>query len=146
VEEYLNTIRYAQRSRSITNSLRQNVVDAVLSPAHLEFLQAENKILKDRILNLKRDYDDDSETGKSRPRRDSVPVASSIMPIHDIGFDLTSVRAKLRQVEEEAKVTRAHCNSFKAKNDTLKGRYEDFLGKSAGVSKSSVYLSCFLAC
>jgi hypothetical protein len=55
LEESINTLRYAERSRSITNSLEKNVVSssqAVASPYEVAELRAENKRLRAQIREL----------------------------------------------------------------------------------------------
>jgi len=53
-EESINTLRYAERTRTITNSVKQNVIKAALTPAESAALRGENKVLKTKLLEMKR--------------------------------------------------------------------------------------------
>lgn len=50
----MNTLRYAERSRTITNSVKQNVVKAMLTPAECAALRGENKALKVKLSVLRK--------------------------------------------------------------------------------------------
>ena len=52
-EESINTLRYAERTRAITNSVKQNVNKAGLTPAEYAALRGENRMLKVKLLTLK---------------------------------------------------------------------------------------------
>ena len=52
VDESVNTLRYAERARTITNSVKQNVVKAVMTPAECAAMRGENKKLKSRLLDF----------------------------------------------------------------------------------------------
>ena len=52
LEESVNTLRYAQRAKSITNAVRQNVVARSLSSTESLAMQKENKLLKTQIADL----------------------------------------------------------------------------------------------
>lgn len=133
VEESLSTLRYAQRSRSITNSLRHNVVDAMMSPSQFSSLLAENKTLKARILNMKRQSDDGDD--RSFRLLQSSASTSSVVSTLDYNPDFSDIRARLRLAEAEAKVTREYYNSLKVTHNNLKAKYDPYMFKSAEVSK-----------
>jgi hypothetical protein len=54
LDESVNTLRYALRARTITNSVKQNVIKADMSPAECAALRGENKMLKTRVLDLQK--------------------------------------------------------------------------------------------
>ena len=53
MEESINTLRYAEKARSISNSIKRNVNQAVLTPAQCAALTAENMRLKAQVVKLK---------------------------------------------------------------------------------------------
>ena len=74
LEESVNTLRYALRARTITNSVKQNVIKAGMSPAECAVLRGENKLLKTRVLDLQRHIHHlESKTEEI----DSMSIASS---------------------------------------------------------------------
>jgi hypothetical protein len=131
VDESLNTLRYAQRSRCITNTIHQNVIDAT-NPAHVTTLLAENKMLKARILSMKRQHDE-LESGSVRTSQ-RIGSGSTVFSHQETGPDFSDIRAKLRLAEEEAKVTRAYCESIKSQTEKIKDRYRTISGNTAEVS------------
>ena len=52
VEESINTLRYAQRTRNIKNSVVRNVAVAAVSPVEVARLKRENQMLKLQLLQL----------------------------------------------------------------------------------------------
>ena len=50
----MNTLRYAERTKTITNCIKQNVLAPALSAAECVSLRAENKLLKKTMLNLRK--------------------------------------------------------------------------------------------
>jgi Kinesin motor domain len=52
IEESINTLRYAERARSISNTIKRNVSQALLSPAQCEALTMENMRLKALVAKL----------------------------------------------------------------------------------------------
>lgn len=109
----MNTLRYAERTRSITNSAKQNTLDANLTPAQCVALQAENKILKARIANLTR-----------RNAMNDVSVFDSSR-----GMEFSGLEAKLQLAKEQAKATRDSCNAVASTAVRLKERYEKVMIK-----------------
>jgi hypothetical protein len=116
-DESINTLRYAERTRSITNSVKQNVLDAILTPAQCAALQAENKILKARIANL--------------TRRSAV---NELSVFGSRGMEFSGIEAKLQRAQEEAKATRDSCSAVSSTADRLRERYKKFAGKVEAVS------------
>lgn len=112
-DESLNTLRYAERTRSITNAAKQNTLDkcAMLTPAQVAALIAETKILKARIANLTRrkqaanDFDDNR------------------------GMEFSGLEAKLRRAKVEAKAARDSCNAVASTADRLRERFMTFAGQ-----------------
>jgi hypothetical protein len=108
-EESMNTLRYAERTRSITNSVKQNTLHGpILTPAQCDALQAENKILKARIANLTR-----------RNATNYVTLSGSTSRM-----EFSGLVAKLQQAKIQAKETRDSCNAVAATASRLKERYE----------------------
>lgn len=54
IEESINTLRYAERARSISNTIKRNVSQALLSPAQCEALTKENMRLKALVAKLQK--------------------------------------------------------------------------------------------
>jgi hypothetical protein len=54
MEESINTLRYAERARSISNSIKRNVTQAMLTPNECAALTAENLQLKALVVSLKK--------------------------------------------------------------------------------------------
>ena len=52
LDESVNTLRYAERARTITNAVKQNVVKAVMTPAECAAMRGENKMLKAKVQEL----------------------------------------------------------------------------------------------
>lgn len=50
----MNTLRYAERTRMITNSYQQNVENPVMSPAEYGAMRGENRLLKSQLSQMKR--------------------------------------------------------------------------------------------
>ena len=50
VEESVNTLRYAERARNITNNATRNVIDRSMSPSEAAALRRENQMLKLQLL------------------------------------------------------------------------------------------------
>ena len=54
LEETVNTLRYAERTRSITNVIKRNMSAKALTPAEAAALRRENKFLKKQLAHLTR--------------------------------------------------------------------------------------------
>jgi len=52
LDESFNTLRYAERARTITNAVKQNVIKAVMTPAECAAMRGENKMLKVKVQEL----------------------------------------------------------------------------------------------
>ena len=52
LDESVNTLRYAERARTITNAVKQNVLKAVMTPAECAAMRGENKMLKSKVQEL----------------------------------------------------------------------------------------------
>jgi len=106
VEESMNTLRYAERSRSIANTLKRNSLRTVLlSSAESDALRSENERLKAEIRELRRrmlqSYSKDNTDNK-----------------------ITELQNKLREAEEEAKATRESCLTVASMSDKWRLRCE----------------------
>lgn len=134
VGESLNTLRYAQRSSSINNSICQNIAEGDKLPLQYTALLAENRKLRARLSTYKRRQEDyENET---RMISQYVVQSPSICSINENSADFSSIRAKLRLAEEEAKISRAYCKSFKSQSERLKDSIDFLGGKSAVVSQT----------
>lgn len=71
--ESVNTLRYAERTRTITNSVKQNVVKAALTPAESAALRKENKILKAKLIELTKNIQmlEGLKAAQTHPRQSS---------------------------------------------------------------------------
>jgi len=69
LEESVNTLRYAQRAKSITNAVKQNVVARSLSSTESFAMQRENKLLKNQIADLTKALNDMKMTMMSNPEQ-----------------------------------------------------------------------------
>ena len=99
----------------------------------------ENKALKSKIINLRnRRVSGAKEQHDIRPPLQRGNSTSSVMTITtstnnnnnnsshaNSSPDFASIRAKLRLAEEEAKKTRAYCNTIKWQSERMKDRYDD---------------------
>lgn len=54
MEESINTLRYAEKARSISNSIKRNVDQAILTPAQCTAMTAENMRLKALVIKLQK--------------------------------------------------------------------------------------------
>jgi hypothetical protein len=52
LDESINTLRYAERTRTITNAVKQNVFKAAMTPAECAAMRGENKMLKSKVQEL----------------------------------------------------------------------------------------------
>ena len=101
VDDSVNTLRYAERSRTITNSLRQNVVraDRTMSPAECASIRAENQKLKAQVTLLQRRVMQMQRKMEPGAPKDGCSGMDS---------ELSSLQAKLKLAEEEARAARAN--------------------------------------
>lgn len=74
LEESINTLRYAERTRSITNSIKQNVEKALMTPEECAVMRGENQMLKNKLMDLKARISQ-LETGRDHPES-TAPVSS----------------------------------------------------------------------
>ncbi len=57
LEDSLNTLRYAERTRSITNTVKKNLIkSSTLTPAEGAALRRENKVLRSQLLDITKKY------------------------------------------------------------------------------------------
>lgn len=113
-DESLNTLRYAERTRNITNNARPNISDCsylYLTPNEIAALQQENRVLKARIVNLNRRISSGANINDS-----SSIFAERSMP----GTDFSGLEIKLRRAREEAKATMDSCRSVASAADRVK--------------------------
>lgn len=131
VEESINTLRYAERSRAITNSVKQNVIQEALTPAESVAMRTENQSLKAQVLHLKkRMMVEDSKRPKSNLLDEGLSRDGKSM-----GSGLSSLQAKLKQAEAEAKEARQHSLSVASTADRWKDRF-NIMVKTSTVSYS----------
>lgn len=98
LDESVNTLRYAERTRTITNAVKQNVFKAAMTPAECAAMRGENKMLKSKVQELVKrvqlleqkagDADglslasnftmDDLSLGASIEERDPIKVESTV--------------------------------------------------------------------
>jgi hypothetical protein len=124
VEESINTLRYAERTRSITNCAKQNLIDVGSdTPAQCAALRAENKVLRARIANLT------SRLGCETVGFPAMKI--SLMSLNDmqkskreVGEVFSGIEAKLAKAQEEAQVARESCRNVSSAALRLKKRFE----------------------
>jgi hypothetical protein len=118
-DESLNTLRYAERARSITNSVNPNSSksDALLplTSSQIATLQEENKILRARITNLSRHHATNDLTVFGSGRG---------------GIDVTSLATKLQLARQEANATRQNCREVSSTSDRIRERFNIFPSKN----------------
>jgi hypothetical protein len=83
-EESINTLRYAERTRTITNSVKQNVTKAALTPAESAALRGENKVLKTKLLELKKRVRLLEQTGGKNGLHHNVSLEDSRGSYNDV--------------------------------------------------------------
>lgn len=116
-DESLNTLRYAERTRSIKNYAKQNIVDdnVIMSPAQCSALRAENRVLRARIANLTQ-----RGTAEYLPSTSASASASD----NDVGAEFCSVKAKLAKAQEIAQATKDSTQIMVSPAIRLKERYD----------------------
>lgn len=109
VEESINTLRYAERSMSIKQCVKQNIVESPRkgSSKKRAALTAENVRLKAQIDDLKMQL------------RQGEALATELDKHHRIGH-LSNLQVKLRKAEKEAKTARAYSRSLASTASRLK--------------------------
>jgi hypothetical protein len=138
VDESINTLRYAERSMSITNVVKQNVVQEALSPAECAALQAENKRLKANILQLqKRMVVDESKRSTS-----NLLDGGLSQDERSVDAGLSGLQAKLEMAKIEAKEAREHSRSVAS----TAGRWRDHFETMAKSSKVSPCVAVARTC
>jgi cell division protein FtsB len=136
VDESINTLRYAERTRSITNALRQNVVKPK-SP--MKALRAENKRLRAQLAQLQSRVATLEEAGSvivadtptselsyasSEAASDLTSPAASTPQNHVVRDELDGLQAKIRQAQNEARQARESSRSVFQNADRWRERIE----------------------
>jgi len=80
IEESINTLRYAERARSISNSIKRNVARTLLTPDECASLTAENLRLKSLVTKLKNQVASDAGSLLDHDEEDSRPSLLSAPP------------------------------------------------------------------
>lgn len=124
VEESINTLRYAERTRSITNCAKQNLIDVgTNTPAQCAALRAENKVLRARIANLTRRLG--CETGGFPAMKISLMSLDDMQTSQrEVGAVFSGIEAKLAKAQEEAQVARESSHNISSAALRLKKRLE----------------------
>uniref|UniRef100_A0A7S3P8Y7 Kinesin motor domain-containing protein n=1 Tax=Amphora coffeiformis TaxID=265554 RepID=A0A7S3P8Y7_9STRA len=97
LEESLHTLRYAERARAITHTVRKNVLQSPISAHDASFLRAENQRLQARLNQ------------------------------YEVGVQMTefsSLQSKLVRAEQEAQRAREHAKSVRRTADKWKEQFE----------------------
>jgi hypothetical protein len=126
---------------SITNVVKQNVVQEALSPAECAALQAENKRLKANILQLqKRKVVDES-------KRSTCNLLDGGLSQDERSVDagLLGLQAKLEMAKIEAKEAREHSRSVASTAGRWRDHFET-MAKSSKVSLQALSLDNVLHC
>ena len=108
LEESVNTLRYAQRAKSITNAVKQNVVARSLSSTESLAMQKENKLLKTQIADLMKALNEMKMNMMSKPEQAEIEEGekdeaktTEAEPTNTGGED-TDAEAKSETAAEEA--------------------------------------------
>jgi hypothetical protein len=131
VDESINTLRYAERSMSITNAVKQNVLQEALSPIECAALLAENKRLRAHVLQLqKRTLVEDSK------RSTSNLLDGGILEDNRRSVDegLLGLQEKIRMAQGEAKEARENSRAVAS----TAGRWRDHFDTMVKSSKVSL--------
>jgi hypothetical protein len=111
VEESINTLPYAERSRTIANVVKQNLIKAEISPSEHAALRAENKRLRAMVAQLKKklvgpgsktnrrlclsDDEEQAETkGPQESQKDSQDASNPLKPQQIFEPEKTDSRAQ----------------------------------------------------
>jgi hypothetical protein len=114
---------------SITNVVKQNVVQEALSPAECAALQAENKRLKAHILQLQK------RTVVEEAKRSTSNLLDGGLSQDERSVDasLSGLQEKLKMAGVEAKAAREHSRSVASTAGRWRDHYETMV-KSSKVS------------
>lgn len=104
VDESMNTLRYAERSRSIANHVKRNSLCAINNHSSPSALQLENECLR-------------SELNAIRKRMMNAGNKENSSSNH-----LSHIEEKIRRAKEEAKVTRESCLNVANQVSRWRGR------------------------
>jgi hypothetical protein len=134
VEESINTLRYAERSRSITNSLQQNVLHVSASQKLAAFatdVRAENKRLKAHVALLQKQLeqsrlvDDKTDEYGTDESEIASPNNKSYMDA-----EFSGLQAKLKEAEKAAKAAREHSRTVAVTADRWREHYAKLKNRS----------------
>ena len=116
VEESLNTLRYAERSRSITNLVKKNSFSAtpLLTQKESDALRAENQWLKEELEKLR---------SQMFAGVDSRVSAGTCV----LSSGLSGLQEKLRLAQEEAELVKDSSHSVAEEVESLKDRYQGWI-------------------
>jgi hypothetical protein len=150
-DESINTLRYAERTRSIKNSVLRNVVATSLSPAEAAALRKENQMLKLKLLQAQTELTSASSrlntTGTTQEMRklmaskigNSSALSKCVrdeingMGIRDLDvvtklmFQCTATEEKLHQLEKKLETTSKDSLNASLKADEWKLKYEKLM-------------------
>lgn len=102
LEESMNTLRYAMRTRTITNSVVRNVVKKKLTAAEALALRRENRNIRNQLVHaMERLKQLESRNKAASQNRDESGETDEIKEL----------RAKLRTVQDELHETKSASNS-----------------------------------
>lgn len=87
LEESVNTLRYAERTRAFANTAKQNVVKT--TSTELDAFRAENKMLIFKLLELKNKLHRKKETTKGDTSEWKMKYDNLLAAADDVGIDLT---------------------------------------------------------
>lgn len=108
-DESLNTLRYAERTRSITNNAKPNVSgSSILTSSEVSALQMENRVLRARVANLTRRVTSSSND------------STSLFTGRSFGSEFPGLEIKLRRAKEEVQATMDSCRSVTSMADRVK--------------------------
>jgi hypothetical protein len=124
---------------SITNVVKQNVVQEALSPAECAALQAENKRLKANILQLQKRM----VVNESKRSTSNLLDGGLSQDERSVDAGLSGLQAKLEMAKVEAKEARENSRSVASTAGRWRDHFET-MAKSSKVSPVAVARTCAL--
>jgi Kinesin motor domain len=120
--ESLNTLRYAERAKSISNSIQANVSKSEsvigMTPRQIASIQEENKILRARLANISQQY--------------SISDLATSSTNAGSGIDISGLQKKVKMARDEASHTRLSCHEVAKTAEQLRERLNVFHKKTPG--------------
>ena len=137
LDETTNTLRYAERTRSIKNSAVRNIVEATMTTAEATALRRENQMLKIKLSETQANLSK-SVAGiivKGSPPSDFLNDQINGLGIRQLDVvtklmvRCSTLEERLRQYETKAKAMTTECIKASARADEWQQRYDDLVNQ-----------------